>query len=314
MMLGKMGELDKAIESLEEALEVDPTFYSSAITLGNMYLFKRKYGEAETNYRNVCSSPDMDFRLGGRSALVRIPMYQGKLDEAINVLNRTIAEDVEEQARGEFFAEEFALRAIVYHEKGELDLALDELDKAIDIYRRDFPDDRLRTGISSRDFQVQLLAEKGNFGRAQETADDIRRALEDSGHERHEYWHAVGLMEHARGNLKESLVALEKAADIRKDFWPRYTLAKVYVESGRPGDAIPLLEAALSRYEDERLNNPIVAVKAYYLLGLAYEEAGPKEKAIATYEEFLDIWKNADRGIEEIEDAKVRLARLKGAA
>jgi cytochrome c-type biogenesis protein CcmH/NrfG len=56
---------------------------------------------------------------------------------------------------------------------------------------------------------------------------------------------------------------------------------------------------------------PTLAVKAYYLLGLAYEKSGWNKKAIEKYEEFLDIWKNADPGIPEVQDAKERLKKLR---
>lgn len=42
------------------------------------------------------------------------------------------------------------------------------------------------------------------------------------------------------------------------------------------------------------------------------EELGKKRKAIEHYQNFLDLWKDADPGIAEVEDAKKRLAGLKG--
>lgn len=55
----------------------------------------------------------------------------------------------------------------------------------------------------------------------------------------------------------------------------------------------------------------IWAVKAGYVLGLAYEKSGWRSKAIEQNQEFLEIWKDADPGIPEVEDAKERLNRLR---
>ena len=63
-------------------------------------------------------------------------------------------------------------------------------------------------------------------------------------------------------------------------------------------------------YGVDRAFGSIRAVKAYYLLGLAYERSGWNKKAIEQYEEFLEIWKDADPGIPEVEDAKERLEKL----
>jgi hypothetical protein len=46
-------------------------------------------------------------------------------------------------------------------------------------------------------------------------------------------------------------------------------------------------------------------------LGLAYENSGWNKKAIEKYQEFLDIWKDADPGIPEVQDAKERLQKLR---
>ncbi|MFC1502309.1 protein kinase [bacterium] len=48
-----------------------------------------------------------------------------------------------------------------------------------------------------------------------------------------------------------------------------------------------------------------------YSLGMLYEAKGNKEKAIEYYEHAVERWKHADPGMEELEDARIRLAKLK---
>jgi len=47
------------------------------------------------------------------------------------------------------------------------------------------------------------------------------------------------------------------------------------------------------------------------MLGKICEGQGDMTKAIEHYQKFLDLWKDADPGIVEVEDARKRLARLK---
>jgi tetratricopeptide (TPR) repeat protein len=77
------------------------------------------------------------------------------------------------------------------------------------------------------------------------------------------------------------------------------------------------LEAAQREYENiltlttGRLSNGDLYVKSYYQLGKICEQKGDTAKAIENYEKFLDLWKDADPGIAEVEDARKRLAGLK---
>ena len=47
------------------------------------------------------------------------------------------------------------------------------------------------------------------------------------------------------------------------------------------------------------------------MLGKIYEQKGWKGKAIEHYSKFLDLWKDADPGIAEVEDARERVTGLK---
>ena len=53
-----------------------------------------------------------------------------------------------------------------------------------------------------------------------------------------------------------------------------------------------------------------IYAKSFYMLGKIAEQRGWPGKAIEHYEKFLDVWKDADPGLPEIEDAKKRLAGL----
>jgi len=77
------------------------------------------------------------------------------------------------------------------------------------------------------------------------------------------------------------------------------------------------IDKAISEYEKLIIFDPkkegrfLIHPKYHYRLAKLYEQKGRKDKAIEHYEKFLDLWKDANPGIAEVEDAKKRLAGLK---
>ncbi|MFX0108367.1 MAG: FlgO family outer membrane protein, partial [Candidatus Hodarchaeota archaeon] len=300
------GKIEQAIESFKKADEIKPDF--SIHRLGHMYLLKREYAKAESCYAKFAGSSDKESRSYGRALLALIPLYQGKFEEALAVLDHGIAADEMEQVVN--WAVEFKhhLKAAVHYEKKDLSSALEESEMVIMNYLENHPN----RVISERADYAMLLAENNDLEKAKEVAEALKKDIEEKDQTAmHRYWLAIGHIESSKGKLRESIDNFEKATQGGRNLSAVYPLARAYLEVGRLAEAVVELEKAVSSYTVDRVWNAILAVKAHYLLGLAYEKSGWDNKAIEQYEEFLKIWKDADPGIPEVEDAKERLAKLK---
>ncbi|MGB2990786.1 MAG: tetratricopeptide repeat protein [Candidatus Zixiibacteriota bacterium] len=159
---------------------------------------------------------------------------------------------------------------------------------------------------------MRLLTENNEIAKAEEAANAFRKDIEEKDPSlMYLHWYTLGFIEWSRGSTEAALSEFEKLGNATPDFWAHFTLAEAYLESDRLGEAVAEFEKVLSRYDNNRALCAFRAVKAHYLLGLAYEKSGWSKKAIEQYEEFLEIWKDADPGIPEVEDAKEGLAKLR---
>lgn len=303
------GKLDEAILSYQQALKIKPDYYSSLVKLGNMYLFSYEYARVESCYQVLTISESRSWRSEGRHRLALIPLHQGKFNEAITVVDEAIAADRDELPGGES-ALSHRLMAYIHQGRDSLALALEEMEKCIDISQRSSPGDK----TSLRNLLVQILAENGDFTRAEQETQELKEQLEESGSWLLAYWYAAGCLEFARGDYEAAITHLEEFVTVgwrMPCFVAHYMLGRAYLESGRLAEAVEEFEQQLAIYDYWRLYWGSWNVKMHYYLGRAYEESRWHGKAIEQYQIFLDIWKNADPGIEAVEDAKTRLARLK---
>jgi len=304
------GKLDQAIESYKKALEIKPDFFSSQYMLGEMYIFKKDYAKAENCFQALCSNSEKRLRSMGRVYLELIPSYQGKFEDALKVLDDGIATDRMEQFDGDMNAyKHFDKAFLLYEKQKKMGLALKEIEMGMEIYKKAKPNDP----VYGRDGYAFLLTKSGKIAEAEELAKALKKDIEEKNPKlMSSYWWTLSDIELAKGDTNMALSYLERAykGSPTPSFDLRSHLAEIYLKTGRLDEAVSELEKALSRYDDDRVWS-YRAVKAYYLLGLAYEKSGWNKKAIQQYEEFLDIWKNADPGIPEVADAKERLKKLK---
>jgi tetratricopeptide (TPR) repeat protein len=88
----------------------------------------------------------------------------------------------------------------------------------------------------------------------------------------------------------------------------REALARVYIKEGDFDRAAAEYVRLIKR--DPQNTISLIHPRFYYSLGKIYEQKRMKDKARRHYRRFLDLWKDADPGQPEIEDAKARMAAL----
>jgi tetratricopeptide (TPR) repeat protein len=239
-----------------------------------------------------------------------IPMRQGKFAEALRVVDDGISADRMEQYRGFWFIIKESARAEALHAQRDYAAALSALREWQKASRSMFPEDF----INDRPWEVRLLLASGDTLAARNVTDQLRKdILATDTTQMRSYRIAEARMAFSAGRYLESARILElspqaQASDRR--FVERCLLGEAYLRGGEADKALTILEKAALTYDESQSIVPYDNVRIHYLLGMAHEETGQKDRAAQEYKRFLEIWKDADPGIPEMDDAKSRLARL----
>jgi tetratricopeptide (TPR) repeat protein len=158
---------------------------------------------------------------------------------------------------------------------------------------------------------------------AQSTADELKELAQNELNKNYIrlYYHLVGVKELVGENYPEAIDYLTEAIslmpsqhhveNLNDQAFFMGPLAYAYYKTGELEKAQEMYEQIISLTVG-RLHWGYEFAKSFYILGKIFEQKGWKGKAIEHYEKFLELWKNADSGIVEVEDAKKRLAGLKG--
>ena len=304
--------LDLAARELEIAATLAPDDYGNRDLQGDLHLLRGDLSGAEAAYRASLKDPIPFARYTGYVSLLNLLLLEGRFKE-INRIYVPLAEEF--KRAGLAYPEQACRSGLAYSalQSGWPEAAIAECEKvyAIDSGRFDF-------GYKKGALQLKGFAylAMSRIAEADKTAGELK-ALIESGLNRKEirlYDNLMGAIELARNNRPKALEYLERAVNslpygpFGKDAWFIDTLAEAYFRAGDLTRARQQYEtiAALTTGRLGSTGGDIYA-RSFYHLGQVDEKLGDKAKARENYQKFLDLWKNADPGLPELEDGRRRL-------
>ena len=168
-----------------------------------------------------------------------------------------------------------------------------------------------------------IQARQGNLEEALRSAEELRQVVEKGPVKKRirHYEGLLGLIALRKGDTSLapdhlqkalSLTAIESPLSLERPELLDFQ-AEALEQSGRLRDAQrAYLEIQSNKSLFLSAGSTLVFARSIYKLGKVLESMGDKASAAAKYREFLELWKNADPGLPEVEDARKRLEGLQG--
>jgi len=330
IMYGLMGQFDKSVAKYKEALEIQPDISYAFLWLTKTYAVREEFEESikwANEYISRASSAGLKSEAYCQRGFYHY--WRGIFKDALSDFDR--ADKMAEKA------ENWLNKAYALEGKGTIYLAMGEFE----LGRASFENElkilvgRVREQVPFHKAYVawrlgNLALGQGQIDSAKANISEIKTILpEIEGKDKSRMTALRDLLQGevllAQGDLDGALAAGQKACGPGSPYWNQgyryyglfneYTsyyldlVAKVFAKKGDVAGAISEYENLLkmpSTYKSVYFVHPLY----HYRLGVLYERAGQVLKARAQYERFLELWKNADPGQLEVEDAKKRLAAL----
>jgi len=310
------GKFDLALNEVDRALSISPYVFDYFITKGDIYLCKGDLNKAEKEYQRLLETKEQTANLNGRMILGAQYLLQGSFEKAKDEMKQGL--ELANKLNQIGWKWSFHSRiAFLYLKSGEPEKALNEFNKAWEN----------AVQVDTLGFRREILYWKGrtyiemkSMIEAKKKVVELREFIERGMHKKSIklYYDLMGMIELEKENFSKAIEHFKSAISLLPYQSYDYTshaifydnLALAYYKSRE-------LEKAQEEYEKitqlttGRLDYGDIFAKSFYMLGKIYEQQGNIAKAIENYKKFLDLWKDADSGLPEVEDARKSLAGLR---
>jgi len=283
---------------------------------GDIYTLMGDLNKAEKEYWLLLDSEYYNDQLIGREWLAALLLLTGRLKEAREQfkLGLELGERIEDLSWMIRFHIHLGYKDLI---SADFENAFKEWEKAIDKARKNYDFYLERHALH---FKGLTHIAAGAEAEAQHTAEIVKEMIEKGSKKKdiRLYYHILGEIELYKENYSTAIKYFKmaisllpfQAGPLDRHALFYQSLAYAYFKSGNLDEAIDIYNK-ITHLTFGRLFFGDIYAKSFYMLGKIYEQKSDTVKAIENYEKFLELWKDADPDISEIEDAKKRLDRLK---
>jgi len=325
----RMGKLDEAVAKYKEALKIKPDFFWSNWNIAYIYALKEDYAEA-MKWINIFidGPPSIGIKAEGHMTKGYYHFFLGRFKQSLSEVDR--ADEIFKELKDEL-AKAFVdyTKGWIYYHLGELELSKKHFKSWFDIYTKNIPENILLWRALYRFYLGLLNLKQKQVGAVRSNLEEMKSlipGLTPFYKDLLTYYYNIlyGEMLLVEGPLEKVLSICEMAYPWRSPPALQNIRSVLLYNAPFPKDAVGRahkqlrnVDKAIAEYERLVTFDPnskyrcLICPKYHYSLAKLYEEKGWEGKAIEHYEKFLDLWKDADPGIAEVEDARKKMAGLK---
>ncbi|MGB9005015.1 MAG: protein kinase [Candidatus Aminicenantales bacterium] len=322
----RRGDLDQALAQYQAVIQMKPNFYNSYLALAYVTALQENYEEAKRWLdRFISISPSLNLKGQGYWNKNALQYWTGQYGQALSELLR-LMDMAEATGFGPGKAITAWLLGWIYYNQGQLDLSRTYYQNWFEIYKKAYPNDIAFNTISG-DYYLGLVdLKEGKVSAARAKLEEMKSFLEQvpaqSQRQTRFYYDLFqGEVFMAEASVEQAIAVLSKTPGPGRPPWmsgifPSYnmpfikdTLARAYVKKGQVEKAIAEYER-LTSFDPKREERLLIYPKYHYWLAKLYEQKEFKDKAARQYRKFLEIWKAADPGLQEYQEAQTRLTAL----